>query len=83
MTVFHLIIHGEDFILLILRNTDAGIFHVKMQHIAFVIAYAHRHLPLLGKLHGVADQVPQNLAQTRAVGDHLMWQRQRRIEHKA
>ena len=72
VAVLHLIIHGEDFILLILRNADPRIFNLEMQHIALVIARPHGHLSLLSELHGVADQIPQNLAQTRAVGNDLM-----------
>ncbi|CCK09509.1 hypothetical protein BN128_3640 [Cronobacter sakazakii 696] len=29
LAVFHLVIHGENLVLLLLRNTDAGIFHFK------------------------------------------------------
>ena len=82
MAVFHLIIHGEDFVLLILRNADAGIFHFKVQNAACIVTHAHGHLALLGKFHRVADQVPQDLAQTRAVSHYFMRQRQGRVEHK-
>ena len=54
-----------------------------MQHVAFVIARTHGDLPFLGKLHGVADQIPQDLTQTRPVGNDLMRQRQGRIKYKA
>ncbi len=51
-----------------------------MEDLTFVITHTHRHLPFAGKFHGVADQVPEDLPQTGAVGDHLVWQRQRRLE---
>ncbi len=54
-----------------------------MQHVSFVIADTHRHLPLLGKFHRVADQVPEDLAQTRAVRDHFVRQRQGWLHDKA
>ena len=54
-----------------------------MQHVAFVIADTHRHLPLLSEFHRVADQVPQDLAQSRAVSHHLMRQRQGGLHNKA
>ena len=82
LTVFHLIIHGEDFILLFLRDTDTGVFHFKVQHIASIVAHAHDHAPLLSEFDGVADQVPQNLSQTSTVSNHFMRQRQRRLHHK-
>ena len=83
VAVFNLIIHGEDLILLLLRNADTRVLNFKVQHVAFVIANAHRNLPLLGKLHGVADEVPQDLPQTCAVRHHFMRQRQRWLHHKA
>ncbi|GDD49747.1 hypothetical protein HmCmsJML202_03617 [Escherichia coli] len=61
MTVFHLVIHGKDFIQLILRNADTRVFHFKMQHIAFIVAHAHSNLALLGEFDGVTDEVPQDL----------------------
>ena len=73
MAVFDLVIHGENFVLFRFRNTDTGVFHFEVQDIAFVIAHADIHPAALGgKLHGVADKVPQDLAQTRTVGDHFM-----------
>ncbi|SSW79364.1 Uncharacterised protein [Klebsiella pneumoniae] len=54
-----------------------------MQHVTFVIADTHHHLSFLGKFHRVADQVPQDLAQSRAVRHHFMRQRQGWLHDKA
>ncbi|MND77890.1 hypothetical protein D3C76_1386300 [compost metagenome] len=56
--VLDLIIHGEDFVLLILRNPHAGVFHLKHQPILLFAAYADHDLPLRRELHRIADQVP-------------------------
>ena len=83
VAVFNLIIHGEDLILLILRNADTRVLNFKVQHVPLIIANAHSNLSLLGKLHGVAVEIPQDLTQTRAVRHHFMRQRQRRFHHEA
>ena len=62
VAVLHLIIHGEDFILLILRNADRRIFNLEMQHIALVSAPARSPVPAGVNFTALLDQIPQNLA---------------------
>ena len=84
VAVFDLVIHGEYFVLFRFRDTNPGVFHFEVQDIAFVIAHADVHpTALWGKFHGVADKIPQDLPQAGAVGDHLVRQRQARLQHKA
>ncbi len=73
--IFHLIIHGEDLVLLFLRNALAGVLYLEAQSLVRLIGDAHHDFALLGEFHRVADQVPQNLTQARAVGANLVWQR--------
>ena len=80
--IFHLIVHGEDLVLLLLRNSLPGVLHLKAQRLVLLIGDAHYDLPMLGKLHCVADEVPQNLTQARAVGANLMRQRQVRCHNE-
>ncbi|MNZ74079.1 hypothetical protein D3C78_925170 [compost metagenome] len=82
MLILHLIIHGEDLVLFILRNAHAGVFHFKHQPILLFTPHPHHDLPLRGKLHRVADQVPQDLPQAGAIGDDLLRQRLLRLHHK-
>ncbi|MNF04375.1 hypothetical protein D3C80_2038800 [compost metagenome] len=72
MLILHLIIHGEDFVLFVLRNTHTGVFHFKHQPILLFTPHAHHNLPLRGKLHGIADQVPQDLPQAGAVRNDFL-----------
>ena len=54
-----------------------------MQDISFVVAHADVHIPSLrSKFHGITNKIPQDLAQTRSVGDHFMRQRKRGVQHK-
>ncbi|MNG94584.1 hypothetical protein D3C79_535960 [compost metagenome] len=75
LLALHLIVHGEDLLLLGARNADPGVFHLEVQRqlarfIGGVGEAAHRHPALVGKLDRIAHQVPQHLAQAGAVGHH-------------
>ena len=75
LLALHLIVHGEDLLLLGARNADPGVFHLEVQRqlarfIGGVGEATHRHATLVGEFDRIAHQVPQHLAQPGAVRHH-------------
>ena len=75
LLALHLIVHGEDLLLLGTGNAHPGVFHLEVQRqlarfISGVGETAYGDAPFIGELDRIAHQVPQHLAQPGAVRHH-------------
>ena len=55
--------------MVVLSNADAGVFHAEQNARGHPLQF-HQHMPFVGELDGVADQIHQDLHQPVTVGAH-------------
>jgi hypothetical protein len=66
----------------LVTDTRSGVFHLKQQMVLHVVlcAQPYGYAALIGKLHGVAHQVHQDLAQARLIALDVMRKAGRRVK---
>lgn len=83
---FHLVELAKDEIEVLRRNADAGIFdrHMQLLTTRRVLQphHPHQNVPLVGKLHRIADQIGQDLPQPSRIADISGGQEHVEIDHQ-